>query len=300
MHVAFRLTGDGFSYWRTNSPEAAPNTCRRYLTSMRVFERWGIRDLAQVSERSLARFVTSRLASDEVQRHTVNGDLAALLSVLHAWAPLDKKRLAKLVTIARGARVESRRPKKRRARFLTPAQVEDLCAAAREVEPRTELAIRLAVLCGLRLCELCRVRAEDVRARVLHVRIDESLGEYGRIKTNEERSVSLCAPARELLDGREGFVFPSGGSLRRGRRPRLPHLSSDALWVGLKRARDKVGLPWVTWQILRHTRASWWAQGGAPRMKVAEWLGNSEDVVETYYIGLKEGYDPDCERMPAA
>lgn len=166
---------------------------------------------------------------------------------------------------------------------------------------RSEMLVRLDCYSGLRAGELARLRREDVDldGSVLRVRwLEEALGQVGRIKTKHERLVPLCAPLRDLLE--QLFVVrPGRYLLRRDAAIDAPvgvrRLNADLAW-----ARSRAGLPWVTLHTLRHTRASWWVQGGAPIAKVAHWLGHSPEVCARFYAGLAAGYDADAESMPTS
>lgn len=159
--------------------------------------------------------------------------------------------------------------------------------------------IRADTLSGLRAGELCRLRWEEVDfgRGVIHVRWLPELGQHGRIKTGRERLVPICAELKEVLrpyaerDGWSGFVFRNGcrGSVN-------AFATVKTLRRQLVLARRIAGLPDVTFHVLRHTRASWWAQAGVPMPKIARWLGHSVEVCVRYYSGLQQGYDPDCER----
>ena len=54
-------------------------------------------------------------------------------------------------------------------------------------------------------------------------------------------------------------------------------------------------MPWVTFHVLRHTRAAMWAQGGCSATKASFWLGHALEVHLLYYAGLVQAYDPDAD-----
>lgn len=109
------------------------------------------------------------------------------------------------------------------------------------------------------------------------------------------RRVPLCYPCFRLIerlrDEQADRPMPSPWLLgRRRTRHNLKH--------SLVRARKRAGMPRVAFNLLRHTRASWWVQAGVPLAKVAMWMGHSVEICTRYYAGLQTGYDPDCERLP--
>ena len=283
------------------------NTWRTYFYSVRIWEAHGFATFNDLTRERVAAFKARRLTKDLVEPGSVNSDLAALLSVvteLEAYGA-NPGRAEELVKILRGARIPVKKRQKRRATFLTREEVDRLCAAAREVEPRSELPLLVAVWSGLRVSELARMRREDFKAGpkgwILHVDEVPELGDDGFAKTGP-RNLPVCAQLRELVETRapaSGFVFPPGGTKNpRGVKTHRAYLSVDVLERDIRRIRMVAKMQHVTWNTLRHTRASWWAQAGVPRMKIAEWLGNSEDVCEEFYVGLVTDYDPDVEKCP--
>lgn len=145
-------------------------------------------------------------------------------------------------------------------------------------------------------------RAEDVRNGSLSVTTLPDFGEFGSCKTGP-RVVPVCRELRELVEGRlppEGWLFPSVPPTGGGKQV-FPFMSRGLLERGLLRLRRKLGMADdITWIVLRHTRASHWLQGGVSIYKVADWLGHTVKTCEEFYGSLADGYDPDCERMPAA
>jgi integrase len=136
---------------------------------------------------------------------------------------------------------------------------------------------------------------------ILRVEEVPGLGEDGLAKTGP-RTIPVCRELKALVlehAPKRGYLFPPGRTKNpRGIKSHRPYLSVDCLELDMKRVRKHAKMPWVKWTTLRHTRASWWAQAGVARMLIAEWLGNSEEVCEQFYIGLPQAYHPDCEKAP--
>ena len=273
--------------------------CYRYtLTRMALH---GIAAAEDASVQRLSGYVLMRRA--KAGPASIKAELAALYSTL-GHLVRQKRFPLELLRDLRALAPEVKRPKRFRAPHLDRSAFELLRASAASEEAR--FMISVDVLSGLRAGELARVRWEDLELGsepFLRVKILPELGDAGTIKTGEERVVPICRELRELLVARrealgaraEGWIFRHGP-----RASKNAQASVKTLRAQLRRARDRAGLPWVTFHVLRHTRASWWVQAGVSLAKCAYFLGNSLEVCERYYAGLREGYDPDCERMPAA
>lgn len=293
---------DAFRRWESLT-DRAPRTREGYRFHLNAIMRRGITTTDHVTLAAVAALVTERRAT--VKPQTVNSSLCALYAALGALERSDEFP-TELLKRLRSLRVKVKSPKRFTARHLDRAQFETLCRRAQEIEPRAVLPIKVAVLSGLRLGELARLRAEDLDLGdrpSIHVRILYDLGQAGRVKTGSERRVPMCAELKALLmpfAGRSGFLFPSQAPSGRGRRPVTDFVSPKTLGHQLRRVVRASDLAGTKWQTLRHTRASWWAQAGTPIVKIASWLGHTVEVCERFYAALREGYDPDCERMPAA
>lgn len=278
----------------------SPFTLMRYLGAARSFAHFGIRSAEDVTPESLANYVDFRLIF--VDAGTVNVDLAALATTLRYMRKGDPDSVS-------SHKVESKRPRRLHARHLSLVEVRHLAEhARRRSASRLELVVLVDAFLGLRVRELARLRwiDFDLGARpTLHVKIVEELGIHGRIKTSQERRVPVCQDLKTVLIERRAefgrdFLFPPTAGCHGLGRSMNPFVRVNTLEVALARLVATSGLSSVTWNTLRHTRASWWVQAGVPMAKVAKWLGHTVRVCERYYIGLQEGYDPDCERMPAA
>lgn len=246
--------------------DRSPVTMRNYRIALRRWAALDVCSLVDVSVVTAQRFVEARLARQQVQ--SVATDYMALLAVLAHLEATGRFPAASLADLRRCA---PRPPKRRQlcAPFLTRGQVDGYCAGA---DDEAAFLVRLACYTGLRATELSLLAWADVdvEARSLHVR---------RGKTGPRR-VPLCAPAIDLLHPRlaRGPVF--GG-------------------VGARTLQDRVRAACtgvrVTLTLCRHTRASWWVQGGVPIAKVAKWLGHSVEVCARHYAGLVDAYDPAAE-----
>jgi integrase len=288
------------------------NTWRTYYYSIRTWNMHQVFLVRDLTRETIGRFKTERLTKDEVAPGSVNGDLAALLSVFDELESQGED-CSKLIELLRAARIKTKKPKARRAEYLSRRQVDVLCASARAVEPRAEFPILVCAWSGVRISELSRMRREDFdmtdvqftngtpTGPILRVEELPELGDDGWAKTGP-RTIPVCRELKELVLARgpsSGYLFPPGGTKNpRGIKSHRPYMSMDALDRDIRRIRAHANMPWVTWNTLRHTRASWWAQAGVSRTLVAEWLGNSEEVCEQYYVGIPQAYHPDCEKAP--
>lgn len=288
---------EAFEGWLRSEPRR-PGTVRGYRGSIGRLSRAGFDVVEEITRERVERAQADALAAGADPRY-VRAEFIALRSVLSWLADRGAFPETRLKEIRKSALHVARVGRRRRVRFLTREELEQLASAAARVVPRLELPIRVAALAGPRVGELARMRAEDFRGRSFAVVSLPEFGEAGSCKTGE-RVVPVCAEldalVRERLP-RAGWLFPSGGL--GGRAPAIPFLSRCLLEDGLKRARRAAGLgEEITFTILRHTRASWWLQGGVSLYKCADWLGHDFATCEEFYGSLVDGYDVDCERMP--
>jgi len=275
---------------------SAPRTQEAYHYSLARFAAFGIRRVEDVSLTRVSSYVVHRLG--QAGPSSTKVDLAALCSPLGVLVRSGEFPEELLRAIRRLA-PEVPKPRRLSAKHLTRTELELLASAAKSEE--AELMIRVAAYSGMRASELARSRWEDWELGAepfVRVLIVPELGQAGRIKTGNERAIPVCAELKRALVARRE---PSGYLFRHGvRASKNAQATVKTLRRELTIARNKVGFEFATFHVLRHTRASWWVQAGVSMAKIAYWLGNTLEVCERYYAALREGYDPECERMPAA
>lgn len=283
-----------------DATKRAPGTRRSYLGALRAFAKAGIATVEDATPLRVAEYLDSRLA--DVQPETLNTQLVALSRALSWLERLELCPPEQVIKIRRLA-FHVKQPARLRARFLTREHAAVLVASARQHVPQVELAILVGLLSGLRAGELSRLRWEDIdlgNRPCIHVRVLLELGQAGRVKNGSERVVPICAELKALLTDRgdefgRTFLFPPGPDCL-GKPSAAPFVGRHTLSQQLGRAARLTTLEHVTWPILRHTRASWWAQAGVPLAKIAFWLGHSTAQCERRYAALQEGYDVECEK----
>ena len=171
--------------------------------------------------------------------------------------------------------------------YLTKGEVRQALVVAEYLG--IGLPVRMAIYTGLHRAELRRLEWDNIHLdnRVLVVR-----GKGSKI-----RSVPLADAIYEHLAviaqtcRPSGYVFPSP---RSEGRPISLNKWSHML------APLQEYLPQITgWHIFRHTFASLLAQQGCSSLKLAAWLGHSqEQLTKDYYINLApEQFDDDINRL---
>jgi integrase len=152
-----------------------------------------------------------------------------------------------------------RRPPRRGLKVVPPS-VKDVADLAWGAGPHGD-EVLVAAYSGLRLSELCRLRAGDVAGG--HVTV---LRKGGLVKTS-----LIFPPGREAVEGRRGrgdnLLFP-----RRDGRPQ-DRQSVNAWFL---RARARAGLDGVRFHDLRHFHASWLADQGVSDRDIAVQLGHAD------------------------
>ena len=194
---------------------------------------------------------------------------------------------------------------KRLPKFLTVQQMQDLLqapvkyAAAASNEPSTHLACLrdVAILetiysCGLRISELCGLKAQDIdfSGQVLRV-----LG-----KGKKERMIPVGAPALAAIQiyWQELSLKPSGKDPAfLGNVKRRTGVSPRVLQLRFKKYLALAGLdPQLTPHKLRHSYATHMLDAGADLRSVQELLGHAHLVTTQVYTHLtterlKRAYD---------
>ncbi|HZV03162.1 MAG TPA: recombinase family protein [Planctomycetota bacterium] len=288
------LLAKAFERWRRAEPRR-PATVRRYRNALGRLARLGIVRVADAT-----RDRVERAQSDLLERgwseSSVRSEMICLRSILRFLDDREELADGQLAAVRKVA-LKRKTARRRRTRFLTHDEFEALAQGAARLLPRLELPLRVAVLAGPRVGELARIRAEDVRDGALSIVTRPEWGELGSCKTGE-RVIPVCRELQELVDKRlpkTGWWFPAMKCYRRDQLTR-PFVSRSTLERALRKLRRALGVEEITWTILRHTRASWWVQGGASIYKVADWCGHNVATAELYYASLTDGYDPECEK----
>lgn len=158
-----------------------------------------------------------------------------------------------------GRRVKLLSGEQARHVYLTAAEVRRLVDACRLPEARD--LILFASLTGLRRSEILRLTPENIRAGA--VVLD------AQTKSGRPRVVPLPEQAARIAQERLPFT-----------------IGAPLLHKVFNEARETAGLPHVRLHDLRHTFASWLAQGGASMAVLRDLLGHSSLAVTSRYAHL--------------
>lgn len=160
-----------------------------------------------------------------------------------------------------------------RTRFLDDDELKDVLAEASKEQPWFNAALLVAVGTGVRKGELLRLRWRDIDLRGQRIIVMET-------KNATPRAVHLPGPAVRALE-----------ALGRNRDP-------DALVFGCterqlsmvwRALQARIGLKDFRWHDLRHTCASYLAQGGASLLEIGSVLGHKSPSVTMRYAHLVQG-----------
>lgn len=166
-----------------------------------------------------------------------------------------------------GQRVQLLGGEEARHVYLTSDQVRDLMTACTHAEARD--LILFATLTGLRRSEILRLQPGDVR--------DDCVLLDARTKSGKPRAVPLPPQALRIAETRLPWT-----------------ISARTLHAEFVKAKDAAGMPHVRLHDLRHTYASWLAQGGASLAAIRDLLGHSSLAVTSRYSHLAR---PDLVRV---
>jgi integrase len=160
-----------------------------------------------------------------------------------------------------------------RARFLDDAELKAVLKAAAAAPAWFNAAILVSLSTGVRQGELLRLCWKDVDLKRQRIVVLET-------KNATPRAVHVPAPAVRALKalGKDhdpgGRVFPHSKSLL------------EKLW---RSVRTEAGLKDFRWHDLRHTCASYLAQGGASLLEIGSVLGHKSPSVTMRYAHLVQG-----------
>lgn len=199
--------------------------------------------------------LTMRKAWPHLKPSSLNRRLAILRRICHLaykeWDWIDRPI---------GTKIQLLPERNERHNYLTRAEVERLRMNCDR--PQAGDLIVFAAFTGLRLSEMFRVRARDVRGTSLHL--------DARTKNGRPRLVPLHACALAIAE-------------------RMPlKFTPTQLRIDWTLARRRSGLEHIHWHDLRHTFASWLVQNGTSLQVVKELLGHATITVTMRYAHLSD------------
>jgi integrase/recombinase XerC len=306
---------DQFAQHLTTDRGASPYTVRNYTQTLGEFFRWHQQERQQAPvwrslQRDDFRAYLRFLGRNKLSRSATHLRFSALRTFYKFLARRGAVDSSPIKNISLP------KPEKRLPRFLTKAQLEALLKAplldqqaappAEARRPRgrpvgsVEIGVRerdVAILetiysCGLRIGELCGLRAPDINWNEQLVRV--------RGKGRKERQVPIGAPALRAIELYwKSLPNPpaSNEPVFLSSRKRSDPLQPRRLQARLKRYLEIAGLdPELTPHKLRHSYATHLLDAGADLRSVQELLGHAHLVTTQVYTHvtterLKKAYD---------
>ena len=255
----------------------------RYMFDVHLIPAFGNRQLRELTREQLQSFLSRKLNSGlswETVHHFKCG-LSKILSAAEEWGFINEN-------VAQKTKLPRRQYGTERA-VLTPVQVRNLAAALDE--PTRSITL-LLVLTGLRVGELLALRwgSIDLNARVLRVCETVYDGHFDQPKTKRSaRTIPIGTETAEIPAAlRPAAVDPK--ALVFGTREGWPLERWNLLRKHLKPAAKKLGLPGVTWHLLRHSHATMLDSVGTPLGTMQSLLGHSTPEItrEIYLHAIPE------------
>lgn len=142
----------------------------------------------------------------------------------------------------------------------TTLELDQVALLADACNAPTRAAVWIATYTGMRRGEILKLRPADIGAHSLTV-------QAGNTKTERVRVVPIIAPLRPWLES-----VPIGTNF-------------EGLKTSFRRARDRVGLPHVTFHDLRRTCATLMIRSGVDLYVVSKLLGHSSVAVTQQRYG---------------
>jgi integrase len=255
----------------------------RYMLDVHLIPSFGQRQLRELTREELQSFLSRKLKdglSWETVHHFKCG-LSKILGAAEEWGYIAENAAQKTKLLRRQHGTERT--------VLTAAQVRDLGAALNESACSITL---LLVLTGLRVGELLALRwgSIDLNARLLRVCETVYDGHFDQPKTRRSaRTIPIGTETAETLAAlRPTDVDPK--ALVFATRDGLPLERWNLLRKHLKPAAKKLGLPGVTWHLLRHSHATMLDSVGTPLGTMQSLLGHSTPEItrEIYLHAIPE------------
>jgi len=255
----------------------------RYMLDVHLIPAFGKRQLRELTREELQSFLSRKLNSGlswETVHHFKCG-LSKILSAAEEWGCINEN-------LAQKTKLPRRHHGAERA-VLTPVQVRNLAAALND--PARSITL-LLVLTGLRVGELLALRWGSIDLNVCVLRVCETVydGHFDQPKTKRSaRIIPIGTETAEILSAiRPANVDPK--TLVFATREGLPLERWNLLRKHLKPTAKKLGLPDVTWHLLRHSHATMLDTVGTPLGTMQSLLGHSTPEItrEIYLHAIPE------------
>lgn len=277
---------DALKRFSDDHPETAAGTLRGYHAAVASLDAHGIKTTQHLTRERLSAWIAQR-RDEGVLDTTIITQLGGVLSIA---SHLERVGLFPLTRLRHIRRVRPRRPTTPPPDYLSREEWARLRLAARAEGEWLDVAVGIALFCGLRLNEIRRLHREDLRidgedAEAPYLRV----GYRHPTKTRRPRTVPIAKPFAADLRARElppGPIFPPRNALGRG-----PYMHEQTFKRGLMAAREASGVERGGWSLLRHTFASHVRQHGIGLSVIAGLLGNTRRVAEEFYASIGNGAD---------
>src|SRR5712664_4214842 len=250
----------------------------RYMLDVHLIPAFGKAQLRELTREELQKFLSRKLSSGlswETVHHFKCG-LSKILGTAEEWRYITEN-------VAQRTKLPRRQHGAERA-VLTPVQVRDL--AAKMNGPAHSVTL-LLVLTGLRVGELLALRWGSIDLKVRLLRVAETVydGHFDRPKTKRSaRTIPIGTETAEILAGIRP-VAADANALVFATPEGLPLDRWNLLRKHLKPAAKKLGLPGVTWHLLRHSHATMLDVVGTPIGTMQSLLGHSTpDITREIYL----------------
>jgi integrase len=254
-----------------------------YMLDVHLIPAFGERQLRELTREELQSFLSRKLKSGlswETVHHFKCG-LSKILGAAEEWGYIADN-------VVQKTKLPRRQYGSERV-VLTPVQVRDLASALNG--PARSVTL-LLVLTGLRVGELLALRwgSVDLKARMLRVCETVYDGHFDKPKTKRSaRTIPTGTETAEIFAGIRPATVEAN-ALVFATREGLPLHRWNLLRKHLKPAAKNLGLPGVTWHLLRHSHATMLHGVGTPIGTMQSLLGHSTPEItrEIYLHAIPE------------
>ena len=273
-------------YYANALPTLKPSTQRRYRQTLNhhLLPAFGKARLCDITSLDMQQFVLNKMEAGlswECGSHFRNL-ISAVFTAAKQWNYFSGD------NPARGVRLPEKKAVREKP-ILTPDQIQGILGTLREP---ARMIFLVGILTGMRIGEILGLRWRDVDFSTGRIFIRQACyrGQLDSPKTeSSRRTLPLPRQLAEALlrlrnsgDGQGELVFRSSKG--------TPLNDTNLLHRHLKPAGQQLGLPWLSWHVLRRTHATLFQTVGGSLREAQAQLGHSRmaTTLEIYTVPIAE------------
>lgn len=249
----------------------ALNTRKSYLRCVHIFARHFKRSPEEMGYREVRTFLIHLRDDKKLNPRSANVYAAALRFLYNTT--LGRADVAERIPVAKRSKPVPV--------ILSGQEVHALLSAARSLKALAMLMLMYGA--GLRVSEVCKLRAEDIDSQRSLIHIRDGKGGKSRYVTLSARLLVCLRAYWRAFRPTDEFLFPG----KYGR----PHISSDGVAYNLRKvARDAGIKKRISPHTLRHAYATHSLESGTDIRTLQVLLGHSSIQTTAHYLKLSRSH----------